>query len=101
MESDEAAAGDTDLMGNGYLAFDNGIRAYLRTMPTGVAGWEFDVLGTEGRVRHVANSLELELTKVMPGGPRNRGLPRQSTFPLANQYPRDGSDNCRRSCQRH
>ena len=26
MESDEAAAGENDLSGNGYLVFDNGVR---------------------------------------------------------------------------
>ena len=87
MESDEAAARDDDLMGNGYLAFDNGVRAYLRGMPTGVAGWEFDVLGTEGRIRHVANNMEVELTKVMPGGPRNRGLPAKVPFPMPTNIP--------------
>ncbi|MEM7128298.1 MAG: Gfo/Idh/MocA family oxidoreductase [Chloroflexota bacterium] len=87
MESDEAAAGDDDLMGNGYMAFDNGIRAYLRTMPTGVAGWEFDVLGTKGRIRHVANSLEVEWTIMAPGGPRNRGLPAKVPFPLPTNIP--------------
>lgn len=90
MESDEAAASDNDLMGNGYLAFDNGVRAYLRGMPTGVASWEFDVLGTEGRVRLVAGCLELELTKLVPGGPRNRGMPAKVPFPLPRQIPGTG-----------
>ena len=51
MESDEEAAGEEDLKGNGYLAFDNGVRGFLRAMPTGTAQWEFDLIGTEGRVR--------------------------------------------------
>lgn len=90
MESDEAAASDTDLMGNGYLAFDNGVRAYMRGMPTGVASWEFDVLGTAGRVRLVAGCLELELTKMMPGGVRGRGEPAKVPFPLPRQIPGTG-----------
>jgi len=90
MESDAAAASDDDLMGNGYLAFDNGVRAYLRGMPTGVASWEFDVLGTEGRVRLVAGCLELELTKLVPGGPRGRGVPAKLPFPLPRQIPGTG-----------
>ena len=90
MESDKAAAGDNDLMGNGYLAFDNGVRAYLRGMPTGVASWEFDVLGSEGRVRLVAGCLELELTKLTPGGPRGRGVPAKVPFPLPRQIPGTG-----------
>ena len=55
MESDEEAAGEEDLMGNGYLAFDNGVRGYIRAMPTGAAQWEFDLIGTEGRVRSLGN----------------------------------------------
>lgn len=90
MESDAAAVGDEDLMGNGYLAFDNGVRAYLRGMPTGVASWEFDVLGTEGRVRLVAGCLELEWTKKVPGGPRGSGVPAKLPFPLPRDIPGTG-----------
>ncbi len=46
IESDEAAAGDDDPRGNGYLAFDNGARGYLRSTDTGAANWEVDVVGT-------------------------------------------------------
>ncbi|MBV7329596.1 Gfo/Idh/MocA family oxidoreductase [Chloroflexi bacterium TSY] len=87
MESDEAAESDDDLMGNGYLAFDNGVRAYLRGMPTGVANWEFDILGTEGRVRLIDSCLEVEKTVRVPGGPRNRGLPAKVPFPLPTNIP--------------
>ncbi|MFH1567361.1 MAG: Gfo/Idh/MocA family oxidoreductase [Gemmatimonadota bacterium] len=69
MESDAAAAGDGDLAGNGYLAFDNGVRAFLRSQATGAAQWEFDVVGTEGRVRCLANGVEWELWKMLPGAP--------------------------------
>lgn len=82
MESDEAAAGDEDLMGNGYLAFDNGVRAFLRGMRTGAASWEFDVIGTEGRLRSTANSTEVEWTQIVPGGPRGRGLAVKAPLPL-------------------
>lgn len=84
MASDAAAASDEDLMGNGYLVFDNGVRAYLRSMPTGVASWEFDVLGSTGRVRLVAGCLELELTKLTAGGPA------KVPFPLPRQIPGTG-----------
>lgn len=90
MESDEAAAGDNDLMGNGYLAFDNGVRAYLRGMPTGVASWEFDLLGSKGRVRLVFDSVEREWTQLIPGGPRNRGLPAKLPFPQPLNIPGTG-----------
>ncbi len=90
MESDAAAASDNDLMGNGYLAFDNGVRAYLRGLPTGVASWEFDILGSAGRVRLVNGCLELELTKVLAGGPGQRGVPAKVPFPMPRQIPGTG-----------
>ena len=82
MESDEKAAGEEDLMGNGYLAFDNGVRGFLRAMPTGPAPWEFDLIGTEGRVRSLAQGLEREYTRWVPGGLRKQGVPGTSPFPL-------------------
>jgi predicted dehydrogenase len=82
MASDEIAATDDDLMGNGYLAFDTGPRAFLRGMPTGAAAWEFDIIGTKKRVRTAPNALEFELIQNIPGGPRGRGLSARSPFPL-------------------
>lgn len=82
MESDEKAASEEDLMGNGYLAFDNGVRGFLRGMPTGMAPWEFDVIGTEGRIRSLADSLETQLYRWVEGGLRNQGVPAQGPFPL-------------------
>jgi predicted dehydrogenase len=81
MESDEAAAGEQDLMGNGYLAFANGVRGFLRGMPTGPAFWEFDVLGSEGRVRLVNNSAQVEYTTMVPDARSGRKLPMQTAFP--------------------
>ena len=68
-------------MGNGYLAFDNGGRAFLRAMPCGPASWEFDVLGEKGRIRSVSNALDFELIKTVPGGPRGRGQMALLPFP--------------------
>ena len=82
MESDEEAAGDDDLSGNGYVAFDNGIRGFLRATPCGVANWETDVIGTEGRVRTLAGCQEVEWMHLAPGGPRGRGVPAHATIPL-------------------
>ena len=81
MESDEAAAGENDLMGNGYFAFDNGVRAYLRSMPCGAAAWEVDVIGTEGRIRSLNNAEEFELIHSVPGGRRGRDRPAKVPFP--------------------
>ncbi len=61
MESDEAAAGDKDLMGNGYLAFDNGVRSYIRSTPTGAARWEIHVIGEKGMIRFKSNGQGQEL----------------------------------------
>ncbi len=82
MQSDEAAAGESDLQGNGYLAFDNGVRGYLRSTSCGAAPWEVDVIGTTGRIRSVNNAETFELIRVIPGGRRGRGVPAQCPFPI-------------------
>ena len=87
MESDEKAAGEEDLMGNGYLAFDSGVRGFLRAMPTGLAPWEFDVIGTEGRVRSLAMGSETQYYRWVEGGLRNRGLPARAPFALPTSIP--------------
>lgn len=81
MESDEAAAGEDDLMGNGYLVFDNGVRAYFRSMPTGSASWEVDVIGTTGRIRSQNNGEEFELIRTISSGRRGLGVPAKCPFP--------------------
>ena len=81
MESDEAAAGENDLMGNGYLAFDNGTRGFIRGMPTGPAFWEFDVIGSVGRVRLVNNNAGIEYTVLTPDARTGRNVPMQAPFP--------------------
>ena len=90
MESDEKAAGDEDLMGNGYMVFDNGVRGFLRGTPTGAAPWEFDLIGTEGRVRSLAQGMETQYYCWVPGGPRDRGLPARAPFPLPTNVPSMG-----------
>lgn len=81
MESNAAAAGESDLMGNGYLVFDNGVRAYLRSTSCGAAPWEVDVIGTTGRIRSINNAERFELIRMGPGGQRGRGVPAQCPFP--------------------
>ena len=90
MESDEAAAGEKDLMGNGYLAFDNEVRAYIRGMNCGISNWEIDVLGTKGRFRSIANGQDVELTKLHAGGLRGRGVPARIPFPWPARNPAMG-----------
>jgi predicted dehydrogenase len=86
MASDEAAE-QGDPQGNGYLAFDNGVRAYLRSMPTGIAMWEFDMIGTQGRIRSGPNGEAFELQRLSSGGLRNRGVPATEPFPLPARMP--------------
>ena len=90
MESDEMAAGEEDLMGNGYIAFDNGARGFIRGTPTGAAPWEFDLIGTEGRVRNLAQGMETQYYRWVPGGLRDEGLPARAPFPLPTHIPSSG-----------
>lgn len=66
-ESDEKAASDEDFKANGYLAFDNGVRAYIRTWPTGGAEWNFEVVGETGRLRSIENGGDIEFWQIVPG----------------------------------
>jgi predicted dehydrogenase len=86
MESDEKAASDDDLMGNGYLAFDNGVRAFIRTCPVGGANWEVEVIGESGRLRSLANGAEFEWWQVT-GGRRTEVLRRIFPRPQRIQSP--------------
>ncbi len=81
MESDGAAAGENDLMGNGYLAFDNGARGYVRGMRCGPANWEIDVIGEQGRVRALTDATGFELIRLEAGGKRGRGQAVKCPFP--------------------
>lgn len=85
MESDEAAEGDLDLQGNGYLAFDNGVRGFLRGTACGVANWDTDVIGTEGRATTSYNCAENTYTHLGEGGPRGRGVLTHTPVPLPAQ----------------
>ncbi len=90
MESDEAASGEEDLSGNGYFAFDNGVRGYLRAMTVGPTGAEFDVVGSKGRFRSLAGCQVFELYKAMPGGRRDSLQMAQVPFPLPVNIPGSG-----------
>lgn len=83
MASDERAAGDDDLEGNGYLQYDNGVQAYVRSMATGAASWEFEVIGTEGRIRVVSDAQRVEFWKMVePTLEGRRREPAQHLFPM-------------------
>ncbi|HIE51726.1 MAG TPA: Gfo/Idh/MocA family oxidoreductase [Armatimonadetes bacterium] len=61
MADEEKARTDEDLSGNGYLAFANGITAFVRMMACGRTSLELDILGTEGRIRCLSNGVAWEL----------------------------------------
>lgn len=90
MESDEAAAGEQDLMGNGYLAFDNGVRAYIRGMPCGPAFWEIDVIGTKARFRSASDTLEMDYIVLQSGGRLARDIPAHIPLPAPAHFPSTG-----------
>ena len=75
MESDEAAASDDDILGNGYLAFDNGARAFMRGMSCGdVSGWDIEVICDKGRIRCRENPPQFEITRPGAPAPYGRGF---------------------------
>ena len=60
MASDERAATDDDLEGNGYLAFDNGVRAFVRLWGSTAAELDVEVVGETGRLRSAAHERQFE-----------------------------------------
>ena len=91
MESDEAAGSDSDIMGNGYLVFDNGARAFVRSMESGGATWDFDVIGEDGRIRTPNDAQAWELTSMVaetfpPVENRRPGV-RARRNPVMHQFP--------------
>ena len=90
MESDEEAAGDDDLAGNAYLAFDNGVRGYVRSMDCGAADWEIDVVGEKGRIRSMGNGMDWEMVRLVApdrDGHGARPLSTRAEYPLQVKYP--------------
>jgi predicted dehydrogenase len=82
MESDERAAGDEDLSGNGMLQFEDGVQAFVRTTDCGASDWNFEVTGTEGRLRGVNDAEEVEFWRLAPPIlPGRRREPVRHLFP--------------------
>jgi predicted dehydrogenase len=83
MESDTLAASDDDLQGYGGLQFSNGVQAYVRTTNCGAADWEFEVIGTKGRLRALNDAEDVEFWKMAaPTLPGRRREPARHLFPL-------------------
>jgi predicted dehydrogenase len=82
MESDDRAAGDDDLSGNGMLQFEDGVQAFVRTTDCGASDWDFEVTGTEGRLRGVNDAEEVEFWRLAPALlPGRRREPARHLFP--------------------
>ena len=82
VESDSAAQSDDDFAGIGFLQFENGAHACVRTLPTGGADREVEVIGTRGRLRAIADAEEVEFWKLSPATlPGRRQEPTRRVFP--------------------
>jgi predicted dehydrogenase len=83
-ESDEQAATDDDLAGNGYLAFENGARGFFRMLPSGPATWTLDVIGDTGLIRicNANEGYEFELWRLEPA------VTGAATTPVRHIFPR-------------
>ncbi|MGH2353370.1 MAG: Gfo/Idh/MocA family protein [Chloroflexota bacterium] len=82
-ESDAKAAGDADLTGNGYLAFENGVRGFFRMLPSGPATWTIDAIGESGmiRIRNANDGYEFELWRLAPAVTGAAPTPARHVFP--------------------
>ena len=91
MENDETVRGEDDLGGRCYLAFENGVRAYVRLAYEESAAWihdEADVMGSKGRIRGLNNGREFEWWRKLEGE-RHPELYRQ-LFPRPQWISSDG-----------
>ena len=65
MDSDERAAGDTDLSGSGYIVYENGVRAVMNTQAeTTGHNWTLEFIGDKGRI--VTRNATLSLSYGVP-----------------------------------
>lgn len=80
-ESDSHASSEDDHRLNGYLAFRGGIRAFLRTWPSGALDWSCDVVGERGTIRSTGNGANFEWLTMSPDWVvTSRNLPRPQRF---------------------
>jgi predicted dehydrogenase len=86
MSSDEAAEKEEDPQGNGYLAFDNGTRAFARGTACGCTSWEFEVLGTQGNIRSRNSGVTWEFRQADQSLAMRRAGTALKAWPLPN-YP--------------
>lgn len=83
MEDDARAQGEDDLRGNGYLQFENGVQAFIRSMSAAGAERQIEVIGTDGRLCAIKDGEEVEFWKLAPPDPaRRRREPQRQIFPV-------------------
>ena len=82
-ETDEKAAGNGDLRGNAYLAFENGVRGFCRMLPSGPSTWTLDAIGEEGtiHIRGGNDGYEFELWRLAETVEGARPTPVRHVFP--------------------
>ena len=71
--------------GNAYVAFRNGVRGYLRTMGTGTAVQEWDIIGEQRRIRALDGGREFELWR--RAGRDKTDRPVREAFPRPQRLP--------------
>ena len=60
MDSEERAAGDSDLSGSGYIVYENGVRAVMNTQAeTTGHNWTLEFIGDKGVSLHATHMLNL------------------------------------------
>ncbi len=79
MDSDEAAAADSDLCGSGHVVYDNGVQAWLnsRSEIDGGRQWMLEFIGEHGRIVSRNAHAQFELWKTDP----DSGVAVQHQFP--------------------
>ena len=89
IESDEAAATDADVSFNGYLAFDNGVRAFMRAWECGDStSLNFTVIGEHGQIYCQEYPAQFDLIRhgaPMPFGEGYRGPSHPHGVPYARK----------------
>ena len=78
MDSDEAAGGNGDLSGSGYVAYANGVRGFLNSRSeTTAARWTLEFIGDAGRIVSRNAHADFELWGAHPetGEPIRRQFP--------------------------
>ena len=83
VEEDQKGAGDGDLPGNAYLAFENGARGFCRMMHSGASTWTIDAIGEKGtiHIRNGNNGYEFELWRMEELVDGARPTPARHIFP--------------------